>query len=76
MTTDSTISPELLDQLLANYTKPEDLTGETIQLEIRVLHGRLSCLFEDKQIPAVEASKQRLGLAVEQVHQAHLWPTV
>jgi transposase-like protein len=28
MTTDSTITPELLDQLLANYTKPEDLTGE------------------------------------------------
>jgi hypothetical protein len=27
MTTDSTITPELLDQLLANYTKPEDLTG-------------------------------------------------
>ena len=27
MTTDSTITPELLDQLLAN-TKPEDLTGE------------------------------------------------
>src|SRR5271157_700043 len=27
MTTDST-SPELLDQLLANYEKPEDLTGE------------------------------------------------
>ena len=29
MTTDTTITPELLDQLLANYTKPEDLTGET-----------------------------------------------
>ena len=28
MTTDSTITPELLDQLLANYAKPEDLTGE------------------------------------------------
>src|SRR5579864_8619001 len=28
MTTKSTIKPELLDQLLANYTKPEDLTGE------------------------------------------------
>ena len=28
MTTDSTITPELLDQLLANYKKPEDLTGE------------------------------------------------
>lgn len=28
MTTDSTITPELLDQLLANYEKPEDLTGE------------------------------------------------
>lgn len=28
MTTDSTIAPELLDQLLANYSKPEDLTGE------------------------------------------------
>jgi putative transposase len=28
MTTDSTITPELLDQLLANYTKNEDLTGE------------------------------------------------
>ena len=28
MTTNSTITPELLDQLLANYTKPEDLTGE------------------------------------------------
>ena len=27
MTTDSTITPELLDQLLANYEKPEDLTG-------------------------------------------------
>ena len=27
MTTDSTITPELLDQLLANYKKPEDLTG-------------------------------------------------
>jgi hypothetical protein len=26
--TDSTITPELLDQLLANYEKPEDLTGE------------------------------------------------
>ena len=29
MTTETTITPELLDQLLANYTKPEDLTGET-----------------------------------------------
>jgi transposase-like protein len=28
MTRDSTITPELLDQLLANYTKPEDLTGQ------------------------------------------------
>jgi len=28
MTTDSTITPEQLDQLLANYEKPEDLTGE------------------------------------------------
>src|SRR5574339_594626 len=28
MTTDSTITPELLDRLLANYKKPEDLTGE------------------------------------------------
>jgi hypothetical protein len=28
MTTDSTITPELLDQLLANYSRPEDLTGE------------------------------------------------
>ena len=28
MTTNSTITPELLDQLLANYTQPEDLTGE------------------------------------------------
>jgi putative transposase len=27
MTTDTTITPELLDQLLANYKKPEDLTG-------------------------------------------------
>ena len=28
MTTKSTITPDLLDQLLANYEKPEDLTGE------------------------------------------------
>src|SRR6516164_6113333 len=28
MTTNTTIAPELLDQLLANYEKPEDLTGE------------------------------------------------
>jgi putative transposase len=28
MTTSSTIAPELLDQLLANYKKPEDLTGD------------------------------------------------
>src|SRR5512135_3234778 len=28
MTTNSTITPELLDQLLANYTNPLDLTGE------------------------------------------------
>ena len=28
MTTNSTIAPELLDQLLANYEKPEDLTGD------------------------------------------------
>ncbi len=27
MTTDTTITRELLDQLLANYEKPEDLTG-------------------------------------------------
>lgn len=27
MTSDTTITPELLDQLLANYGKPEDLTG-------------------------------------------------
>jgi hypothetical protein len=27
MTADTTITPELLDQLLANYEKPEDLTG-------------------------------------------------
>ena len=26
--TNTTITPELLDQLLANYTKPEDLTGD------------------------------------------------
>jgi putative transposase len=29
MTTNSTITPELLDQLLANYEKPEDLTGDS-----------------------------------------------
>jgi len=28
MTTDRKITPELLDQLLANYSKPADLTGE------------------------------------------------
>jgi transposase-like protein len=28
MTTDSTITPELLDQLLANHEKPDDLTGD------------------------------------------------
>jgi putative transposase len=28
MTTNSTITPELLDQLLANYEKPEDPTGD------------------------------------------------
>src|ERR1700739_2316854 len=28
MTTNSTITPELLDQLLANYEKPGDQTGE------------------------------------------------
>jgi transposase-like protein len=28
MTATTTITPELLDQLLANYEKPEDLTGE------------------------------------------------
>ena len=28
MTTRTAIPAELLDQLLANYTKPEDLTGE------------------------------------------------
>src|ERR1700738_4768140 len=28
MTNNSTITPELVDQLLANYEKPEDLTGE------------------------------------------------
>ena len=28
MTTNSTITAELLDQLLANYEKPEDLTGD------------------------------------------------
>src|ERR1700720_3675820 len=28
MTTNTTIAPELLDQLLANYEKPEDLTGD------------------------------------------------
>ena len=27
MTNNQTITPELLDQLLANYEKPEDLTG-------------------------------------------------
>ena len=27
MTTETMITPELLDQLLANYEKPEDLTG-------------------------------------------------
>jgi hypothetical protein len=29
MTTKSTIAPEVLDQLLANYEKPEDLTATT-----------------------------------------------
>ena len=28
MTTKTAITPELLDRLLANYSKPEDLTGE------------------------------------------------
>jgi len=28
MTTNTTITPELLDQLLANYERPEDLTGD------------------------------------------------
>jgi hypothetical protein len=28
MAANTTIAPELLDQLLANYTKPEDLTGD------------------------------------------------
>jgi putative transposase len=28
MATKTTITSELLDQLLANYEKPEDLTGE------------------------------------------------
>jgi hypothetical protein len=30
MTTTSTITPELLDQLLANYNRPEDLTERTV----------------------------------------------
>jgi putative transposase len=28
MTTNTTIAPELLDPLLANYEKPEELTGD------------------------------------------------
>jgi hypothetical protein len=28
MANETTIAPELLDQLLANYAKPEDLLGE------------------------------------------------
>jgi hypothetical protein len=28
MTTSTTIAPELLDRRLANYEKPEDLTGD------------------------------------------------
>ena len=28
MTTTTTLTPELLDQLLAGYEKPEDLTGD------------------------------------------------
>ena len=43
MTTDTTITPELLDQLLANYEKPEDLTGaEKKALIERALGAELS----------------------------------
>ena len=43
MTTTTTITPELLDQLLANYKKPEDLTGEDglfRQLKKALIDGR------------------------------------
>jgi len=43
MTTDSTITPELLDQSLANYERPEDLTGVDVkQLKKALIERRLA----------------------------------
>ena len=36
MTTGSTITPELLDQLLANYEKPESRSGKFLNLQNRM----------------------------------------
>ena len=44
MTTKSTIAPGVLDQLLANYEKPEDLTGDDgpfKQLKNALIEGAL-----------------------------------
>ena len=65
MTTDTTISPELLDQLLANYSKPEDLTGESGDLAAAVeaaAYGHAMLLLEGdygKGDEAVELAADR-----------------
>ena len=70
MTTDS-ITPELLDQLLANYRKPEDLTGENglfKQLKKALLERALGAelthhLGYEKGDPAGRGSKKSAAIA-------------
>jgi len=55
MTTDTTITPELLDQLLANYEKPEDLTGAVLD-EVREWQTRPVCTENLIRVDAVMES--------------------
>jgi len=68
--TDSTLTLELLDQLLANYEKPEDLTGENglfkqlkKALIERALGAELSCILAMRRAtrPAVARATAATG---------------
>src|SRR6516165_131750 len=81
MTTNTTIAPELLDQLLANYERPEDLTGDGglfKQLKKALIERALGAELTDhlgyeKGDPAVEASAGRYGEAAAALREMPTW---
>jgi hypothetical protein len=78
MTNNQTITPELLDQLLANYEKPEDLTGADGELSLNFgdgLAGQAAAVVGWRSVGLAMTSIPSLNVTPRTSFGNWLWPS-